>query len=330
MINKIDIPEIKILREQFMIFLNDNYGHLKHKDVLSSEAFYPYRHDIGMSFEKVFVDENSLRKARELLEIEFTKLSRKNPKSDSYVYLRAFKILKEFLDTNYGSIHNKSEFVKANQTDEIEHVKRSVNTHNKKIARPDIPRPSSEEVAKYLLSWDQLENYVLQESALNKLFFRMYPQNKDIDDALIKVSALNDFYSTNIFSPFKVAKHIIDLDIDNRLIAGDVSLVNDIARVEMDNGKTIYFYSFATKYCSHHKPLDYPIYDSYVDKLLRYFRDIDRFYDFSNSDLKDYIKFKNILLEFRSFYGLTAYNLKELDKYLWQLGKEKFPKKSKK
>ena len=79
-----------------MIFLNDNYGHLKHKDVLSSEAFYPYRHDIGMSFEKVFVDENSLRKARELLEIEFTKLSRKNPKSDSYVYLRAFKILKEF------------------------------------------------------------------------------------------------------------------------------------------------------------------------------------------------------------------------------------------
>lgn len=327
MIEKIDIPEIETLREQFKIYLNDNHGHLKDKCVISSDAFYPYRHDIGMSFEEIFVDENSLRKARELLEIELTKLSRKNPKSDSYVYMRAFKIFKEFLDTNYGNIYNNSEFVRADRPAEIRHVKHSINTRKKKIERPDIPRPSSEEVAKYLSSWDQQENYVLQESALNKLFFRMYPQNKDIEDVLIKVSALNDFYSTNIFSPFKVVKHIIDLDIDNRLIAGDVSLVNDIARVEMDNGKTIFFYSFATKYCSHHKPLDYPIYDSYVDKLLRYFRDIYRFNDFSNSDLKNYVQFKNILLEFRSFYRLTAYNLKELDKYLWQLGKEKFFKK---
>lgn len=81
--------------------------------------------------------------------------------------------------------------------------------------------------------------------------------------------------STNIFSPFKVAKHIIDLHIDERLAAGDVTLVNEIARVDMDNGTVKKFYSFATKYCSHHKALDYPIYDSYVVKLLCYFRDID-------------------------------------------------------
>lgn len=84
---------------------------------------------------------------------------------------------------------------------------------------------------------------------------------------LIKVSALNDFYSTNIFSPFQVAKHIINLDIDDRLQVGDVTLVNDIAKVTMDNGKVENFYFFATKYCSHHKPIDLPIYDSYVDKL---------------------------------------------------------------
>lgn len=28
------------------------------------------------------------------------------------------------------------------------------------------------------------------------------------------------------------------------------------------------FYSFASKYCSHHNPLDYPIYDIYVDEVL--------------------------------------------------------------
>ncbi|MEQ8191787.1 MAG: hypothetical protein ABRQ39_27730 [Candidatus Eremiobacterota bacterium] len=327
MIDKIDISEIETLREQFKIYLNDNYRYLKDKSVISSDAFYPYRHDIGMSFEEVFVDENSLRKARELLEIEFTKLSRKNPKSDSYVYMRAFEIFKEFLVSNYGSIYNNSEFARADHPAKIKHVKHPINTHKKKIARPDIPRPSSDEVAKYLLSWDKLENYALQESALNKLFSQIYPQNKDIDDVLIKVSALNDFYSTNIFYSFNVAKHIVALNIDDRLIAGDVTLVNDIARVKMDNGSERILYSFASKYCSHHKPLDYPIYDSYVDKLLCYFRDIYRFNDFSNSDLKGYVKFKNILLEFRSFFGLTAHNLKELDKYLWQLGKEKFLKK---
>ena len=171
-----------------------------------------------------------------------------------------------------------------------------------------------------------LENYSLQESALNKLFFQTYPNNTNIDDVLIKVSSLNDFYSTNIFSPFQVAKHIISLNIDARLVAGDVTLVNDIAKVTMDNGTVRNFYSFATKYCSHHMPLEFPIYDSYVDRLLRYFRDTDRFSRFSSDDLKDYEKFKNILIQFTSYYRLEPYNLKEIDKYLWQLGKEKFPR----
>ncbi len=51
----------------------------------------------------------------------------------------------------------------------------------------------------------------------------------------------------------------------------DVSLVNEIAKVEI-SGKQFNFYSFATKYCSHHKPKDYPIYDNYVDRLLMAFK----------------------------------------------------------
>lgn len=331
MTDKISNSHIEALREQFKKYLNDNYEHLKDKSVIHSDAFYPYRHDIGMDFWDVFIDEYSLRKARELLEIKFTnEQSHKNPKRDSYGYMRTFKIFKDFLHSTYGSVGSYIEFAQANQPGEIEYItihKGSTTTHKKKAPRPDVPRPSCEEVAKYLMSWDQLENYALQESALDKLFYRTYPRNKDIDEVLIKVSALNDFYSTNIFSPFKVARHIINLDIDDRLMAGDVTLVNDIAKVNMDNGTAKNFYSFATKYCSHHKPLDFPIYDSYVDRLLRYFRDVDGFYRFSNDDLKDYIKFKNILLEFGKFYDLATYNLKDIDKYLWQLGKEKFPKK---
>lgn len=198
---------------------------------------------------------------------------------------------------------------------------------SKDNAYPDVPRPCCEEVMAYLSRWDTLDNYALQESALDKLFFKTYPKNVDIDDVLIKVSSLNDFYSTNIFSPFQVAKHIIKLDLDERLNAGDPTLVNDIAKVTMSNGSVKNFYSFATKYCSHHKPLEYPIYDSYVDILLRYFRGVDGFSKFKNDELRSYINFKKILLEFQSFYELEEYNLKDIDKYLWQLGKVKFPQK---
>lgn len=61
--------------------------------------------------------------------------------------------------------------------------------------------------------------------------------------------------------------------------------------------------------------------------MLRHFRNVDRFVDFDNEDLKDYKKFKNILLDFRKFYKLDKYSLKELDKYLWQAGKKYYPKK---
>ena len=56
----------------------------------------------------------------------------------------------------------------------------------------EIPKPSKIEVEKYLKKWDSLENYVLQESALDKLFFYKYPNNTEINDILIKYSSLND------------------------------------------------------------------------------------------------------------------------------------------
>lgn len=187
----------------------------------------------------------------------------------------------------------------------------------------DIPKPSVEEVEMYLKQWNTLKNYVNQENSLNKLFFDLIPENKFIEDILIKCSTLNDFYSTNIFSIFPVAKHILQLDIDERLKEGDLTLVNDIADVkELDRR----FYSFASKYCSHHNPEQYPIYDSYVSKVLMHFKKVDKFAKFTNNNLKDYTKFRNILDEFKTYYKLEQYSLKELDRYLWLLGKKYFKK----
>jgi hypothetical protein len=192
-----------------------------------------------------------------------------------------------------------------------------------------IPTPSSTEMKFYLKQWDGLENYVLQENSLRKLFTATYPRNDCIEDILIKVCSLNDFYSTNIFSPFMVAKHILALQIDSKLKNNNLSLVNEIAEIEMSGGKKKNFYSFATKYCSHHKPEEYPIYDSYVEKMLTYFKKADGFCRFDKNELKQYIRYKDILIAFQNYYNLTQYTLKQIDKYLWQAGKKYSPKKYK-
>lgn len=190
-----------------------------------------------------------------------------------------------------------------------------------------IPKPSASEVKKYLKLWDSLENYTLQESSLNKLFSKTYPRNDNMDNVLIKVCALNDFYSTNIFSPFTVAKHIVSLKIDKNIAKNNLDVVNRIAKIRMNGNKNINFYSFASKYCSHHKPTIYPIYDSYVEKILMHFKKKDNFADFVREDLKTYTKFKEVLIKFAKVYNLKRFNLKQIDQYLWQLGKEYFPRK---
>lgn len=191
--------------------------------------------------------------------------------------------------------------------------------------KDNVPEPSVEQVEKYLKKWNELEVYSSHEDALNKVFGD-YSSNEELVNILIKCSVLNDFYSTNIFKIYPVAKHIRNLKIDTRLKDGDPTLVNEIAKITI-GGKTKNFYSFASKFCSHHNEQDFPIYDSYVHKVLKYYRDVNRFYDFEENDLWVYPKFKNILIKFKEFYKLKKYNFKELDKYLWQLGKEYFLKK---
>jgi len=199
---------------------------------------------------------------------------------------------------------------------------------NKNLSKKNmiIPTPSKQMVSEYQAQWETLDNYVAQEKSLRKLFTQTYPKNIEMDEVLIKVCSLNDFYSTNIFSPFSVAKHIITLNIDERLKNNDTILVNDIAKVNVNGKKEFNFYSFATKYCSHHKPEDYPIYDSYVEKLLMKLKKQDGFASFKKDDLKNYTSYKEILINFQSFYNLEEFNLKQIDKYLWQLGKELFPR----
>lgn len=189
--------------------------------------------------------------------------------------------------------------------------------------KKDLPqgyRPSVKDAEWFINYWNELPSYSDQEKALDKLFMDLCPKNDNIEDILIKCSALNDFYSTNIFDIHTVAQHILSLRIDDRLKDGDYSLVDDMAHVKV-NGKDHFFYSFATKYCSHHQNKKYAIYDSYVEKVLLAMNKRERFAEFSQEDLKDYGTYMSAISAFQQKFGLKQYNIKQLDQYLWQLGK---------
>ena len=189
-------------------------------------------------------------------------------------------------------------------------------------------QPSIEIVQHYIAEWKKLENYTLQEKSLNLLFHEYCPENTQIEKILLKVSALNDFYSTNIYDTYSVAKHILKCNIDSDLRNGSEALVNKIAPVKI-SGKTRNFYSFSSKYCSHHKPEAYPIYDSYVEKMLMHFKKKDKYEKFVKSDLKNYKRFVELIVLFQKYYGLSGFSLRDIDIYLWLAGKEHFPNRYK-
>ncbi len=177
-------------------------------------------------------------------------------------------------------------------------------------------------VEEYNKKFEEDERYFLADQTIIKLFDK-FGENKEIEDILLKISVINDLYSTNIFATFKMAKHILALKIDSALKKGDPKIVNKIAKIEILN-KQKNFYSFATKYCNWHNPLRYPMYDKHVSKILIEYKKQTNFYDFNSDDLRDYPTFLKILTKFRDYFNLKGYNFKQIDKFLWMYGKELF------
>jgi len=213
----------------------------------------------------------------------------------------------------------------------------------------ELPVPCQEEMERWLNQWDLLPDYTEQEKSLDRLFKddAVMRLNTDISAVLLKCAVLNDFYSTNIYKVYLVARHILQVeDVDKRLSEGDLGLVEEIAdvgAVEL-NGRTIEVprvYSFATKFCSHHNEVAFPIYDSYVHQLLHHynsrldthFTDEPTHANLRKGDgthvpmVRDYSCFVRCVSDFKNHFGLETCNgFKDLDRYLWQLGKAAFPK----
>ncbi|MEV1329900.1 hypothetical protein AB0J20_10030 [Micromonospora costi] len=190
---------------------------------------------------------------------------------------------------------------------------------------PPIPTPSPDQVRKYLARWREGDNEKI-DAALQIVFHAM-PRNDDLGEVGVKVAALNGLYSTNIFGVVQVARHIIALDIDAILADNIVvpDLVERIANVDF-GGKRRRNYSFATKYCNFHRPDVYPIYDSLVVGVLSaLLKQGEKFDTFTPGEHwgTDYAIWHRSISRFRTHYGLDEYSMRDLDKYLWMVGKER-------
>ncbi len=189
-----------------------------------------------------------------------------------------------------------------------------------------IPRPSEESIHHYLEFW-KADKYRIQEEILNRFFKDSMPTNTDLSEILIKTVLINEFYSTMVFDTFSLAKHIYSRKkLDSLIQEGSIKAIDEFMNVPLGKkGETKNLISFASKFCGFHSPKAFPLYDSYLCDVLRAFRNAnnaDNFANFTNQDLRGYQSYKNILIEFMSFYQLDKeeYSFKKLDMYLWQLG----------
>lgn len=198
----------------------------------------------------------------------------------------------------------------------------------------NLNKPSKDEMDRISALWEKEPSYMhykYEVSALEWLF-KSYPANTNLNEIIIKVACLDRLYSTNITKSYKipqVAQHIQKLNFDDRVQKGDITLVDDIAslgrtQIEEQGGKQIL--SFASKYCVWHndciyKKDDFVIIDSIVKTKLKEFNEQYPFAKFSKKDLKDYKKYKEILEGFREFFGLKKCSFRDIDRYLWRLGK---------
>ena len=109
-----------------------------------------------------------------------------------------------------------------------------------------LETPTPNQVNKYNQKFENDERYFLADQAIIKLF-KNFSENKDIKDILLKISVINDLYSTNIFATFEMAKHILKLNVDIAIKNGEPEIVNKIAQITISGKKKNFrIYRFGT------------------------------------------------------------------------------------
>lgn len=159
------------------------------------------------------------------------------------------------------------------------------------------------------------DNYYRADPAV-RMVFDACQSNCDDCNVLAKVAVLNALYATRIRNIYPVVDRILELKIDDRLRAGDETLVADVARVTLGK-RPVILLSFATKYCAWHEPDQYQIFDSRVEAMIWAYQRAYGFSKFRRWELREYPTFARVIADFRNHFTLTEFSRKDIDKFLW-------------
>lgn len=193
----------------------------------------------------------------------------------------------------------------------------------------ELKTPTAELVNEYLHKYQNDEHYSYEDK-IQKIIKECVYDKEKYETIILTVVVINQLYSTNIYKVYSIADHIyknramIHELIDN----GDSRAIERIAVghdiVSSKNKKELNFYSFASKYCNYLKPDDFPIYDSYIENMLCFYNKKESFGKFKREDLRNYERFRDTIKQFKEYFKLDAFSLRDIDKFLWLYGKASF------
>lgn len=169
---------------------------------------------------------------------------------------------------------------------------------------------------KYLDIFAGQEMYFVNDTR-NLALFQKNPQNTNADDIRTKISAISDDPGLQqLGNTDELVSHILSLKIDDRLMRGDLTVVEDIAHATIQ-GKPTYLLHFASVYCNYHKPEVFPIYsDQYLDFYKRYI--VEHKLPLEPERLNTYEVFTKALNDLVERLGLKGkMNYLQLRKFAW-------------
>jgi len=167
---------------------------------------------------------------------------------------------------------------------------------------------------------------------MNRSLMRLFKEMNDESNTFevsIKVSALNQLYSTAIKYIKPVVKSIVDSMPESHSEFSEqqyVDLVDKISCakwVSPITGKTHKRnnLSFASKYIHFISDFKTPIYDSFIWIILQGYLSQEKKEKLSFSPPTNYMSFYCSFNDFKTTYNLHKYTNYQIDKFLWQYGK---------
>jgi hypothetical protein len=160
--------------------------------------------------------------------------------------------------------------------------------------------------------------------------FECFPDNTCPYDVQIKVAVLNTLYNTaiqyiqpvvdkinTVFSKVKAGEVIVDDPIFLVDMISTASWVNGVSAVSYERTNL----SFASKFMHFQSNRSIPIYDSYIWIVMNgYFHKAGMKLTIGNP--RNYSDFYERFVLFKEKFGLVNYKNYDIDKFLWQYGKQ--------